>query len=119
MKSILAILIGAASISALPAAVACSPSPMNEQIARQLDSVLIGEVVNSTWDESAFELFVTVKVEEAIKGARPPEIVARFPCFQSVDSGRRVIVFVKGGDVVAWHSEYYEDNIRSILRAGR
>ena len=119
MKKLLAVLMSVASVCATPASVACSPGPMNEQIARKLDAVLIGEVASSTWNENEFQLFVTVKVGEVMKGTGPSEIVAHFPCFRSVENGRRVIVLIKGADVVAWHSEYYEDDIRAALRPGR
>ena len=92
---------------------------MSEDIARKLDAVLIGEVTASTWDATTYQLSVKVKVDEAIKGKGPDEISASFPCFQSVENGRRVIVLIKDGDSVAWHSEYYETEIRRLLRRGR
>ena len=119
MKKFQAILMSAAACCASPASIACSPGPMNEQIARQLDAVLIGEVVGSTWNDANYQLLVTVKVREVLKGKGPTEIVAPFPCFRSVENGRRVIVLIKGADPVAWHSEYYETDIRAALRRGR
>ena len=100
------------------ASIACSPGPMNKQIARQLDSVLIGEVTGSTWNESSYQLLVTVKVQEVLKGNGPSEVDAPFPCFRTVDNGRRVVVLIKGSNPVAWHSEYYETDIRAALRRG-
>ena len=119
MKVFLAILIGVAFYCAPTASMACSPGPMNEEIARALDAVLIGEVTASTWNATTYQLSVTVKVQEVVKGKGSGQIVAPFPCFQSVENGRRVIVLVKDGNPVAWHSEYYESEIRKALRRGR
>ena len=92
---------------------------MNDHIARALDTVLIGEVADSTWDAATHQLSVTVKVQEVLKGKGSDEIVAPFPCFQSVENGTRVIILVKDGSPVAWHSEYFESEIRKTLRHGR
>jgi hypothetical protein len=119
MKVFLAIVIGVASYCAPFTSVACSPGPMNASIARKLDAVLIGEVSASTWDAASHQLSVTVKVQEVVKGKGSDQIVAIFPCFQSVANSRRVIVLVKDGNPVAWHSEYYESEIRRLLRRGR
>ena len=92
---------------------------MNKQIARQLDAVYIGEATASTWGEDDYQLLVTVKVLEVLKGTGTPQIVAPLPCFRSIENGRRVIVFVKDGNPAAWHIEYYEDVVRTALRRGR
>ena len=119
MKVFPALLIGLAFYCTPAASIACSPSPMNENIARKLDAVFIGEVTTSNWDATTYQLSVTVKVQEVVKGKGSDQIVALLPCFQSVENGRRVIVFVKDGNPVAWHSEYYENDIRRALRRGR
>ena len=119
MKLFLAILIGVAFYCVPVASMACSPGAMNDDIARKLDAVLIGEVTASTWNATTYQLTVTVKVHEVLKGKGPDQIVAPFPCFKSVENGRRVIVLVKDGSPVAWHSEYYESEIRRALRRGR
>ena len=119
MKTLLALLSGIALFSAPTASIACSPGPMSADIARKLDAVLIGTVTDSVWDAAAFQLSVKVKVDEAIKGDEPVEISAPFPCFRSVENGRRVIVLIKDGSPVAWHSQIYESEIHRILGSGR
>ena len=119
MKIFLAILIGVTFYCMPIASMACSPGAMNEKIARALDSVLIGEVTASTWNATTYQLSVTVKVQEVLKGNGSGQIVALFPCFQSVENGRRVIVLVKDGNPVAWHNEYFESDIRKALQPGR
>jgi hypothetical protein len=119
MRVLLAIAVGFAFSLAPITSMACSPGPMNETIARKLDAVFIGEVSDSKWDATNYQLSVTVKVREVVKGRGSKHVVAPFPCFQSVENGTRVIVLVKDGDPVAWHSQYYEGEIRRILRRGR
>ena len=119
MKVFLAILMGVTFYCTPTASIACSPGAMNETIARALDAVLIGEVTDSTWNATTYQLSVTVKIQEVIKGNGSSHVVATFPCFRSVGNGRRVIILVKDGNPTAWHSEYFETEIRKALRRGR
>jgi hypothetical protein len=119
MKIFAAILISVTCIFAASNAFACSPGVMNEQVARQLDAVYIGEATASTWGEDDYQLLVTVKVLEVLKGKETTQIVAPLPCFRSIENGRKVIVFVKDGNPAAGHIEYFEEATRKALRRGR
>ena len=92
---------------------------MNEQIARELDAVYIGEATASMWEEDTYQLLVAVRVLEVLKGKETTQIVVPLPCFRSIDNGRRVVVFVQDGTPAAWHSEYFEEAVRKALRGGR
>jgi hypothetical protein len=87
-----------------------------EQLARDADRIVVGTVVSSesAWNADRTAIFTTVRlrVSEAVKGAKPREVVLRVEGGQvgeiaqavsggvSLEDGQQVVLFLKGTAVL-------------------
>ncbi len=125
--------------------------PMSlEQLARDADRILVGTVVltQSAWNTERTAIFTTVRlrVDDAVKGVRPREVVLRVEGGQVGDiaqsvsgglsfaEGQQVVLFLKGtsvlggpqgvyvaagGEVGARALAAFLDEVRAAASAGR
>ncbi len=97
---------------------ACSPVTPSEGIARVADAVLVGEVLTTHQVESPFDLLVSVKVLETLKGSAPVRIQAHSPCGAPFEIGKRVVVLVINGNYIVFSSEFNEQVVRKGVATG-
>ena len=98
---------------------ACSPETPSEETARTADAVLVGEVLATHQVESPFDLLVSVKVLETLKGSAPGRIQAHSPCGAPFGIGKRVVVLVFNGNYIVFSSRFNEQALRKGVAIGR